>query len=1207
MKKILLLFILLFASFFSNAQGSFVSTPDGITTKPNGTPFQVNFNVVNANGGCASQSLIINIGKLEYKGSIALMNQLYGATAAANTDVNGNTTVTVSNIQNSSGGVSQVISIGVQFKENTCNGVSQIITARTELCNQQTNQQGNLTVTAGGTVNKAGVVFYQTSTQTNTNGFCLNEYIKYALYLTNTDINPYGYKSGFDIENVKTKIIVPKCAQILVYRAGTFDSTGLLYSEVTAEATSTTKTYAIQNTSNNSLDLSTNSGGNNIQGDYYFDVFVNFPCNSNCVDGLNLIKAELVGDYCNSTFTKPGSSIQTDLDISCNLNSCNTSGNGGYHISYNDYNIKCVGSCTPSQLSINISTPPNSTPLSNKSFTVSIPTGITLTSVSTIAVLCSGVYQYLTPTYYSDVNGTQITTIDQARLIKWTWPTTCTDVMPSIGVSLSFNFNENTQPTNHFLFTSTFKSGASIIVSNTKDLTPRANCDPKFILTKEVKSDNDESEVFSNFSSGFPDDVFTYKLNIYNYSDKSLENIILEDALDSRLEYIGNLRYTIGYLNTTDTPIDLTNAIPEYGNTISVQPPSTLNSNTLRISGLDFSCENSANGNYLMFYFDVKMKSNVQAGTSIPNSFKLGSTTSGGASILVGSKTKVTSALYGKCPTSTEWIDSAIRVKNGETVDFKMKFTNEGTVPVQLESLINQKPQIGDKLEYGLTARNSAFKINYNCSAPPTVSGPISIPTIQYNYSQNTTSDSGGAFLCATQTGWNATCSVNSNWFQTKFLSGGVTINPAESIEVIYKGVVSGGMGDAYNSFSFKLANCTLIPSDSNVLRIINDDLGCELPQPCSDLVWSTDGTFTSSASAASSSFGGLLASGGWSNVSHTPDVRKLPMTHEPAHSINTNIGGVTASNEIFVGAAGRIFKRPDIKESFKTTIPNLVPGTSYRVEFQQINLTDTSFGGNTVNWKVRFGNQIQYSPALITSSSNVAWTTVTLDFVAASTTQDLVFEGNAPTVKKPWWFLLFLRPELFSYVGIDNIKVTSNNPCPVPVPCFDCTSFDLLKNNKYLVSAWVKEEDVTKPMQQYKKFDKGYVSVSFTDVMAITIGQEHKFYATGEIIDGWQRIVGEFVVPENVDDMKLELVNEHTDANHVVYFDDVRVLPSKGNMKSFVYDQKTQRLMAELDENNYSTFYEYDLEGGLIRIKKETEKGVFTIQETRSGNTKKE
>lgn len=93
--------------------------------------------------------------------------------------------------------------------------------------------------------------------------------------------------------------------------------------------------------------------------------------------------------------------------------------------------------------------------------------------------------------------------------------------------------------------------------------------------------------------------------------------------------------------------------------------------------------------------------------------------------------------------------------------------------------------------------------------------------------------------------------------------------------------------------------------------------------------------------------------------------------------------------------------------------------------------------------------------------------------------------------------------------------------------------------------------------------------------------------------------------MPEVADDFKLDLENNNTD-ERISYFDDVRVIPSKGNMKSFVYDQKTQRLMAELDENNYGTYYEYDLEGGLIRIKKETEKGVFTIQETRSSNPKK-
>lgn len=80
-----------------------------------------------------------------------------------------------------------------------------------------------------------------------------------------------------------------------------------------------------------------------------------------------------------------------------------------------------------------------------------------------------------------------------------------------------------------------------------------------------------------------------------------------------------------------------------------------------------------------------------------------------------------------------------------------------------------------------------------------------------------------------------------------------------------------------------------------------------------------------------------------------------------------------------------------------------------------------------------------------------------------------------------------------------------------------------------------------------------------------------------------------------------------NTNPSVMAYFDDIRVHPYNGNMKSFVYDPKTQRLMAELDENNYATFYEYDQEGGLIRVKKETEKGIYTIQETRSSSARKQ
>ncbi len=154
--------------------------------------------------------------------------------------------------------------------------------------------------------------------------------------------------------------------------------------------------------------------------------------------------------------------------------------------------------------------------------------------------------------------------------------------------------------------------------------------------------------------------------------------------------------------------------------------------------------------------------------------------------------------------------------------------------------------------------------------------------------------------------------------------------------------------------------------------------------------------------------------------------------------------------------------------------------------------------------------------------------------------------------------------------------------------------------SGKYIVSGWVKEEVST----QQVTYDKSYIKV---EINGITPIYSINLKPTGSIIDGWQRIVGIVEIPSfgsaSGVSLKLDLVCASTTVD--CYFDDIRFFPYNGNLKSFVYDEDTQRLMAELDENNYATFYEYDLEGGLIRVKKETEKGVFTIQETRSNNSK--
>jgi hypothetical protein len=160
-------------------------------------------------------------------------------------------------------------------------------------------------------------------------------------------------------------------------------------------------------------------------------------------------------------------------------------------------------------------------------------------------------------------------------------------------------------------------------------------------------------------------------------------------------------------------------------------------------------------------------------------------------------------------------------------------------------------------------------------------------------------------------------------------------------------------------------------------------------------------------------------------------------------------------------------------------------------------------------------------------------------------------------------------------------------------------TSFSPLPDQRYLLTAWVKESFTG---LHPKTYSNGAVRVTFNNG-AVLDDSKWLFRPTGPVVDGWQRIESSFTVPTNAKNIQIELVNESSAIE--VYFDDVRVHPFRSNMKSFVYDPSSQRLVAELDENNYATLYEYDDEGILIRVKKETERGVMTIKESRNNQSK--
>jgi hypothetical protein len=184
--------------------------------------------------------------------------------------------------------------------------------------------------------------------------------------------------------------------------------------------------------------------------------------------------------------------------------------------------------------------------------------------------------------------------------------------------------------------------------------------------------------------------------------------------------------------------------------------------------------------------------------------------------------------------------------------------------------------------------------------------------------------------------------------------------------------------------------------------------------------------------------------------------------------------------------------------------------------------------------------------------------------------------------------------------VGYDNtssLDLAKNNTtaerdktlCDIPCKCLTGFSPD---KGTYVFSVWVSQ---TNELPNYK----GVVATLYSNS---STPQIKTFKPTGYVIDGWQLMQGEFEILNGATNLVISLSANESNT----YFDDLRIHPFDSKMKSFVYDNISLKFVAELDENNYATFYEYDEEGHLVRIKKETERGVMTIKESRKGTFKK-
>lgn len=178
-------------------------------------------------------------------------------------------------------------------------------------------------------------------------------------------------------------------------------------------------------------------------------------------------------------------------------------------------------------------------------------------------------------------------------------------------------------------------------------------------------------------------------------------------------------------------------------------------------------------------------------------------------------------------------------------------------------------------------------------------------------------------------------------------------------------------------------------------------------------------------------------------------------------------------------------------------------------------------------------------------------------------------------------------------YIRIKNCQLYKQGAfMPYTLQECDCVgNFSPSPGKKYVFSAWVRE-------------DRPPTALAFTDPkVEIWAGaNKYTFQTSGDIIEGWQRIYGEFDIPPDVDRLAMNLYP----GTALTFYDDLRIHPFDASFKAYGYDPKTLRFMYELDDNNYFTKYEYESRSGrLERVKKETERGVMTIQETRFSNAK--
>lgn len=161
-----------------------------------------------------------------------------------------------------------------------------------------------------------------------------------------------------------------------------------------------------------------------------------------------------------------------------------------------------------------------------------------------------------------------------------------------------------------------------------------------------------------------------------------------------------------------------------------------------------------------------------------------------------------------------------------------------------------------------------------------------------------------------------------------------------------------------------------------------------------------------------------------------------------------------------------------------------------------------------------------------------------------------------------------------------------------------DLHSLSLKEGKSYTVSLWVSNSS-GKAANYATNAGLG-VALGYYNASNTLISWSPLIRPSGNVIEGWQRIEGDFTIPTGTKKVVLVCYAYYGGVSYTYYFDDIRIFPTLSNVSTSVYDATNFRISAVLDANNFATFYNYDEEGKLFMVKKETIDGIKTIKEER-------